>query len=170
MGEIRLYKDMGQNAKNLYPGLGDPISSLDTTKDGRWILATCKTYLLFVPAFSKEKNAFRATIKNVEKPSPCMLKIHPKDMANMGIKEVSFVNGRFDDSEKEMEQYIVVGCANFLVTWTIKKVIQGKIFDYEIKRLDQKIVNNEFKFNSTEKLLVALPNELRLHQAQILKR
>lgn len=168
LGEIRLYKDVGQNAKNLYPGLGDPILSLDCTKDGRWILATCKTYLLFVPTFYQDKNAFQTTIKNIEKPTPRMLKIHPKDMMSLGIKDVDFENGRFDDSEKEKEQYIVVGCGNLLFTWSLKKVVQGKIFEYEVKRLEEKIVNNEFKFNNTEKLLIALPNEIRL-QTQAFK-
>lgn len=158
---------MGQNAKNLYPGLGDPIISLDCTKDGRWLLATCKNYLLFVPAFHQDKFAFQTTIKNVDKPTPRMLKIHPKDMIKLKIKEVNFTNGYFDDSEKDKEQYIVVGCDNFLFTWSIKKVLQGKIFDYEIKKLEDKIVNNEFKFNDIKKMLVALPSEIRLHQTKI---
>ena len=170
LGELRLYKEVGQNAKNLYPGLGDPILSLDCTKDGRWLLATCKTYLLFVPAFHQDKNAFQTTIKNVDKPTPRMLKIHPKDILAFNIKEVNFNNGRFDDSEKDKEQYIIVGCENLLFTWSIKNVIQGKIFDYEVKHLEEKIVNNEFKFNNTEKLLIALPNEIRLHQARMLKK
>lgn len=40
-GDIRLYKQVGQSAKNKYPGLGDPIKGLDSTKDGKWLLATC---------------------------------------------------------------------------------------------------------------------------------
>lgn len=92
-----------------------------------------------------------------------MLKIHPKDMVILGIKEVNFVNGRFDDLVDEKEQYIVVGCDCFIFTWSLKKVLQGKIFDYDYKRLEDRIVNNEFKFN-TDKLLIALPEEMRLHQ------
>ena len=98
-----------------------------------------------------------------------MLKIHPKDVLAYNIKEVSFSNGKFDDSEKEKELFIVVGCGNLLFTWGIKKVIEGKIFDYEVKRMEEKIVNNEFKFNNTEKMLIALPKEIRLQQTRIMK-
>lgn len=167
LGELRLYKEVGQNAKNLYPGMGDPILALDCTKDGRWLLATCKNYLLFVPAFHQDRNAFEYTIKNVDKPTPRMLKIHPKDILAYNIKEVSFINGRFDDSEKDREQFIVVGCGNLVFTWPIKKVLQGKIFEYEVKRLDDKIINNEFKFNDPKKMFIALPSEIRLHQNKI---
>ncbi len=160
---------MGQNAKNLYPGLGDPILSLDCTKDGRWLLATCKNYLLFIPAFHQDRNAFQTTIKNIDKPTPRMLKIHPKDIMAYNIKEVSFTNGKFDDSEKNKELFIVVGCGSLLFTWSIKKVIQGKIFEYEVKKMGEQIVNNEFKFNNTDKLLIALPKEIRLQQTRMMK-
>jgi len=48
-GDIRLYKTMGQNAKTKYPGLGEPILAIDCTKDGKWLLATCKNYLILLP-------------------------------------------------------------------------------------------------------------------------
>jgi hypothetical protein len=48
-GEIRFYKEVGQNAKTLLPGLGEPIKSIDVSLDGEWVLATCRTYLLVIP-------------------------------------------------------------------------------------------------------------------------
>ena len=39
-GEIRLYKEVGQNAKTLLPGLGDPIRGVNMSVDGEWIVAT----------------------------------------------------------------------------------------------------------------------------------
>jgi VID27 C-terminal WD40-like domain len=41
-GEIRLFDRLGINAKTLLPGLGDPIIGMDTTDNGKFILATCK--------------------------------------------------------------------------------------------------------------------------------
>ena len=41
----------GKNAKNLYTGFGDPITSLDCSKDGKWLLATCDNYLLVTPTY-----------------------------------------------------------------------------------------------------------------------
>ena len=39
-GKIRLYKEVGQDAKTLLPGLGDPIKSVEVSRDGLWVLAT----------------------------------------------------------------------------------------------------------------------------------
>lgn len=39
-GKIRLYKQVGQDAKTLLPGLGDPIRSVEVSRDGLWVLAT----------------------------------------------------------------------------------------------------------------------------------
>jgi hypothetical protein len=58
-GEIRLYKQVGQNAKTLLPGLGEPIKSIDVSLDGEWVLATCKSYLLIIPTtLSNGKTGF----------------------------------------------------------------------------------------------------------------
>lgn len=47
-GDIRLFDRLGVNAKTALPTLGDPIVGIDVSKDGRWILATCKTYILLI--------------------------------------------------------------------------------------------------------------------------
>lgn len=169
LGEIRLYNEMGKNAKNLYPGLGDEILSIDCTKDGKWVLATCKNYLLLVPAFHQEKNAFTHTIKNIEKPTPKLLKIHPKDVLKLGNNKFEFSNGKFDDSENQLETYIVAGFGNAIINWNMKNILEGKIFEYTIKILGEKIMDSEFKFNNTEKMLIALPNEMRMHKIKKIK-
>ena len=48
-GEIRFYKQIGKNANNKFTSTGEPVIHLDTTKDGRWVLATFKTYLRLIP-------------------------------------------------------------------------------------------------------------------------
>ncbi len=40
---------MGKNAKNLFPGWGEPINHIEVTKNGKWLLATCKNYLILLP-------------------------------------------------------------------------------------------------------------------------
>lgn len=47
-GDIRLLNDVSKRAKSLFPGIGHAITHLDTTEDGRFVLATTKTYLLLV--------------------------------------------------------------------------------------------------------------------------
>lgn len=48
-GEIRFYKEIGKNANNKFTASGEPVISLDTTKDGKWVLATFKRYLRLIP-------------------------------------------------------------------------------------------------------------------------
>ena len=69
-GEIRLYKDVGQNAKTLLPGLGDPIRGIDMSIDGKWIVATTQTYLLLIPTLCENgKTGFEHRMGK-EKPNP----------------------------------------------------------------------------------------------------
>ncbi len=50
-GQIRLYKGVNKNANTKYPGLGDPVLHLESTKDNKWLLATYKKYLILLPTF-----------------------------------------------------------------------------------------------------------------------
>lgn len=69
-GEIRLYSKVGQNAKTLLPGLGDPIRSVDMSVDGNWIVATTQTYLLVIPTKCENgKTGFEHRMGQ-EKPMP----------------------------------------------------------------------------------------------------
>lgn len=47
-GDIRLFDSIGKNAKTALPALGAPIIGVDVTADGRYVVATCKEYLLFI--------------------------------------------------------------------------------------------------------------------------
>ena len=58
-GDMRLFAKIGQNAKNLYPGLGDAILALDSSKDGKWLLATCSQYLILLPTFHENQQGFK---------------------------------------------------------------------------------------------------------------
>jgi len=72
-GKIRLYKQVGQDARTLLPGLGDPIKALEVTRDGMWVLATTQTYLLVIPTLcSSGKSGFDQRMGK-EKPNPLKL-------------------------------------------------------------------------------------------------
>jgi hypothetical protein len=47
-GDIRLFDSIGKIAKTALPPLGDPIIGIDVTADGRYVVATTKTYLLLI--------------------------------------------------------------------------------------------------------------------------
>lgn len=45
-GDLRLFDTIGKIAKTSLPALGDPVLGVDTTADGKWVVATTKTALL----------------------------------------------------------------------------------------------------------------------------
>ena len=48
-GQIRMYSEKSlTRANTAIPGLGGPITGVDVTYDGKWVLATTKNYLMVV--------------------------------------------------------------------------------------------------------------------------
>lgn len=83
-GKIRLYsKSSMRMAKTAFPGLGSPITHVDVTYDGKWILGTTDTYLilictLFTDKDGKTKTGFSGRMGN-KIPAPRLLKLTPLD-------------------------------------------------------------------------------------------
>lgn len=78
-GTLRLYKkdvESKKNATNKYPAMGDPVRSLDSTKDGKWLLATYEKYLVLLPTFNEDDtDLYTKTTKIVNRPVPRKLQI-----------------------------------------------------------------------------------------------
>ncbi|TKY59092.1 CYPRO4 protein [Spatholobus suberectus] len=56
-GKIRLYsKTSMRQAKTAFPGLGSPITSVDVTYDGKWVLGTTDTYLVLICTLFTDKD------------------------------------------------------------------------------------------------------------------
>lgn len=83
-GKIRLYSRTSmRQAKTAFPGLGSPITHVDVTYDGKWILGTTDTYLilictLFTGKDGMTKTAFSGRAGN-KIPAPRLLKLTPVD-------------------------------------------------------------------------------------------
>lgn len=83
-GKIRLYSRTSmRQAKTAFPGLGSPITSVDVTYDGKWVLGTTDTYLilictLFTDKDGKTKTGFAGRMGN-KIPAPRLLKLTPVD-------------------------------------------------------------------------------------------
>lgn len=98
-GKIRLYsiKSMRQ-AKTAFPGLGSPITHVDVTFDGKWIVGTTDTYLilictLFTDKDGKTKTGFGGRMGN-RIAAPRLLKLTPLDSHLAGVNN-KFRNAQF---------------------------------------------------------------------------
>ena len=98
-GDIRLFDSIGKNAKTALPPLGDPIIGVDATADGRWIVATTKTYLLLIDTLIGEGRyagslGFDRSFPADSKPIPRRLQLKAEHVAYMG-HAVNFTPARY---------------------------------------------------------------------------
>lgn len=137
-GDIRLFDTVGKIAKTALPAMGDPILGIDVTANGRYIVATCKSYLLVIDTLigsGKYAGSFgydRAFPADA-KPQPKRLQLRPEHAAYMG-NEVSFSPARFNQGEGQDENAIVTSTGRYVIAWDFAKVKKGKLDSYVIKK------------------------------------
>lgn len=169
-GDIRMFDRLGINAKTHIPALGDPIIGLDVSADGRWVLATCRTYLLLIDSLQKDgknegKLGFEKSFGKDSKPQPRRLGLTPSHVAQFQHETgapLSFTPARFNAGEGVSETSIITATGPFIVTWNMKKVLAGRKDPYSIKRYAEEVKADNFKYGSDKNVIVALPNEVNM--------
>lgn len=150
-GDIRMYQKLGENAKNLIPSLvQSEVVGLDCSRDGSLLLVAHTTHLLLVPTFHHDHSAFEFTFKKDEKPAPLVLKISPQAMARYGIEKIHFTAAHFDEKEKTEESYIVATTGEYMVLWSLARVMHGQLVSSNLKKMSKSLVGGEFKYNSND--------------------
>jgi hypothetical protein len=161
-GKIRLYSNTSMRmAKTAFPGLGSPITHVDVTYDGKWILGTTDTYLilictLFTDKDGKMKTGFSGRMGN-KIPGPRLLKLTPLD-SHLAGTDNKFHGGHFSwvtESGKQ-ERHLVATVGKFSVIWDFGRVKnsahdcyrnqQGikSCYCYKIVLKDESIVESRF--------------------------
>jgi hypothetical protein len=177
-GDIRMFDRLGINAKTHIPALGEPIIGLDVSADGRWVLATCRTYLLLIDALQKEgknegKLGFEKSFGKDSKPQPRRLGLTPSHVAQFQHETgapLSFTPARFNTGEGLSETSIITATGPFIVTWHMKKVLRGSKDPYSIKRYTDEVKADNFKYGSDKNVIVALPHEVNMVLKQTFKK
>ncbi|KAL2916295.1 Vacuolar import and degradation protein 27 [Polyrhizophydium stewartii] len=158
-GDIRLYNKIGIRAKTLMPGLGDKIIGLDTTEDGKFLLATCQTYLLLIETEAGETSGFTKSLGD-KKPMPKRLQLRPEHAAWMG-ERISFTPARFNTGDS-LERTIVTSTGSYIITWNFRQVKNGKLNDYSVKKYADKVVADNFKYGADRSIIVTLPENVEM--------
>lgn len=91
-------KELAAHEQTALPALGDPIIGVDVSADGRWLVATCKTYLLLIDTLIgdgryKGSLGFDRSFPADSKPMPKRLQLKPEHLAYM-TDPVSFTPAR----------------------------------------------------------------------------
>jgi len=162
-GDIRLFDSIGKNAKTALPPLGDPIIGIDVTADGRYIVSTTSTYLLLIDTLIGEGRyqgqlGFDRSFPATAKPQPVRLHLRAEHVAYMG--RISFTPAKFNLGEGQEENAIVTSSGQFVIAWDFAKVKKGQINQYEIKKYEDHVVQDSFKFGDDKQIVVALHNNV----------
>lgn len=169
-GDIRLFDRLGINAKTHIPALGEPILGLDVSADGRWVLATCRNYLLLVDALQKGgknegKLGFEKSFAADSKPQPRRLALTPEHVAQFTHetgKPVNFTPAKFNTGTGTEETSIITATGPYIIEWNLRKVLTGRKTPYLIKRYTDDVKADDFKFGTDKNVIVALPHEVNM--------
>ncbi|KAK3052714.1 Vacuolar import and degradation protein 27 [Extremus antarcticus] len=177
-GDIRMFDRLGINAKTALPALGDPIVGLDVSADGRWLLATTKTYLLLIDNLQKEgknegKLGFEKAFPKDAKPQPRRLALTPAHVAQFqhetGVP-LSFTSAHWNTGPDAQETTIISSTGPFVITWSLKKVLQGRKDSYVIKRYAEEVKADNFRWGSDKNIVVAMPHDVEMVAKKALQR
>lgn len=177
-GDIRMFDKLGLRAKSQLPAIGDPIIGMDVSADGRWVLATCRTFLLLIDVLQTEgknegKLGFEKGFGKDSKPQPKRLTLQPSHVAQFHHETkaaLSFTPARFNTGVDDKETSIITATGPFIVTWNMKKVLAGRKDPYTIKRYEEEVKADDFKYGTDKNVIVALPNEVNMVAKQTFKR
>ncbi|EYU25421.1 hypothetical protein ABFS82_03G044100 [Erythranthe guttata] len=160
-GKIRLYSVSSmRQAKTAFPGLGSPITHVDVTYDGKWILGTTDSYLilicsLFTDKDGKTKTGFSGRMGH-RISAPRLLKLNPVDSHTAGTSK--FRNAQFSwvTENGRQERHLVATVGKFSVIWNFQQVKDGShecyqnqlglksCYCYKIVLKDDSIVDSRF--------------------------
>ena len=166
-GQIRLYDEVGKNAKNIFQGYGDAIKGIDITDDGRFILATCDWYLLLISTVPKgsNQNAFMTRL-NKNRPPMKTLKLKVLDITRYGLENQRYTVAKFNVSKKG-ETNIITSLGEYVIIWNFAKIKKGILDDYKIQKVNQFVIDNQFKYDKNQ-VVVTMPNNLRIQNQKTL--
>ncbi|KAJ1905797.1 Vacuolar import and degradation protein 27 [Coemansia sp. IMI 209127] len=175
-GEIRLFDRLGVRAKTTLPALGEPIIGIDVTSDGRYVVATCKTYLLLIdtklPDDSAGKTGFQKPFPAAQKPAPRRLQLKPEHVVYMGAP-IAFTPAKFNQSPEgnHSEKTIVTSSGPFVITWNLRRALgKGRGDAYQIKQYPDMVVADNFRFGQDRSIVVTLPNDVQsVRRSQLAK-
>ncbi|GJE84223.1 VID27 cytoplasmic protein [Phanerochaete sordida] len=173
-GDIRLFDSIGKNAKTALPPLGDPIIGIDVTRDGRWVVATTRTYLLVIDTLIGDgkytgQTGFDRSFPKDAKPIPRRLQLRTEHVAYMA-SPVAFTPARFNMGTDQEENTIVTSTGEYVVAWDFAKVKKGLLDKYEIKKYEDNVVQDNFKFGDAREIIVAMDNDVVAVNKKQLKR
>ena len=127
-GKIRLYSNKLtlKRASTAFPGIGTPITHIDVTYDGKWVIATTDHFIEIIKTTAKDAegkpvDGYRKSLSSLAT-RPRLLKLKPEDSVRTG--HVPLKKGRFTfvTEASHQERWIVATCGSYSVLWNFRQV------------------------------------------------
>lgn len=129
-GRVRLYSDsVLRQAKTSFPGIGSPITHVDVTYDGKFVLATTDGYIMVISTvFRDAKGAVKTGFKGKMGSAiaaPRLLRLLPQDVARTGGAPLSKARFTWVTEGDCCERWVSAACGPFSVVWNFRHVKQA---------------------------------------------
>lgn len=148
-GAVRLFADESKSAKTKFPGFGAPITAIDVTYDGSWILATTDDCLmLFYARFTNDQGSELSGFKypmGKKAPAPRILRLTPQHKARCGNQPLR--EGKFTwvtDPDQGGERHIVATCGTAYIVFNFPKLKE------ELKPGAGKTISTNYSFHQDQ--------------------
>jgi len=131
-GRLRMYrgKDNLSRASTNLPSYGSPITAVDVTYDGKWVLATTDSFLMLVKtSFRDDKGngvtGFTKSMNGGNSCAPRMLRLRGDDMGKVGPM-ARFSGGRFTwvTEQGTKERWIVARVGSHTIMWNMQRIVR----------------------------------------------
>ena len=162
-GELRLFDKIGNRAKNLYSFYGDAIKHIDISSDEEFLLITFDKYLLLVSIMNQDgnKNGFYKSLKINDRKEPIQLQLNKNDVSKYGLNDSYYTSAKFN-LNKNWENNIITSLGDYIIIWNFNDIKKGKINNYKIKKINDFIIDNCFKFGNKNKIIITMPTKIRI--------
>ena len=167
-GDIRLFNEMGNNAKTLITGFDCPIRYIDCSVDGKYILATCDKHIMVINTENEyNQNGFDTCLGRI-KVKPLILKLSSNELIKYNIENELFTPAKFNNNTNCKEMMIISSLGQYAILWNFTQVQNGQTDLYRIINSNEFVIDNTTKFDKNQ-IIIALSDKLRLQNEKLLK-
>ena len=92
---------------------------------------------------------------------PVRLQLKPEHVAYMGGKSIAFTEAHFSTGEAA-DRSIIASTGPYVITWSMKSIRQGKLYDYSIRKYSDIVVADNFKYGQDKNIIVTLPDQVAM--------
>ena len=154
-GEINRDGDL-KKAKSLLSGFGDPVTHVEISSNGEYILATTTNYLTLTRTLSSDGSVsgFNKSLKSISgDEGPIVLSLTPSDVAKYKLKTINFTPARFDESRN----LILTSTGSLAVVFDMKRLPT-----YSIKPMHDYIIDLEKQHGASGKVVAMFEDRVEL--------